>query len=269
LLENTESALVTVEDPITHTTPMLEAPIEPLLVRLDSFGNIIEEEVPRFPSRPITETYMGSKELIFNDEFRTPICHTDTTDPHQTPARSIWRTPSGRDIYEHFDFIRQPLDPNDPLSVEAEPSGQTIDRPIEHVVNPVATSAKIHLNDGIVTPNHTKGTSTVTPTVTPLHTTTPHVPQDLVGTPLQQKMQTIFRHTQSTTRHIPTGGKPPSSGPILPGGKPSFIGPTLPRGQPPLHVPFGGQPPFTGQTTVVNQPMVKGKPSFVRNPSQS
>jgi hypothetical protein len=60
LLENHESALVTVVNPIPHTTHVSESPIEPLLVRLDSFENIIEEQVPRFPLRPITETYMGS-----------------------------------------------------------------------------------------------------------------------------------------------------------------------------------------------------------------
>jgi hypothetical protein len=189
--------------------------------------------------------------------------------PQQTLVRSIWRTPSGRDLYEHFDFIQQPLDPHDPLVTEAGPSGQTIDRPIEQVVDPAATSTQIHLNVGVVTPNHAQGTSTVTPTTTPLHTTTPHVPQDPVGTPLHQRMQTLSIHTQSTMGQILTGGKPSSSGPIPPGGKPSSSGPIPPGGQPPLHIPFGGQPPFTGQTTVVNQPMAGGKPSFVGNPSQS
>jgi hypothetical protein len=35
--------------------------------------------------------------------------------------------------------------------------------------------------------NHTQGTSTVSPTVTPFHTRAPHVPQDPIGTPLQQR----------------------------------------------------------------------------------
>jgi hypothetical protein len=60
LLENSEKDLVTVENPTPHTTPVLEAPIEPLFLQLDSLGNVIEEEVPGLPERPIIETYMGS-----------------------------------------------------------------------------------------------------------------------------------------------------------------------------------------------------------------
>jgi hypothetical protein len=105
LLENLERALVTVEDPTPHTTPVSKAPIEPLMVKLDLFGNIIEEEVPCFPLRPITETYMGSTERIFSDDFRTPVHPTDVVDPHKTPDRYVWRTPSGRDIYDHFKYI--------------------------------------------------------------------------------------------------------------------------------------------------------------------
>ena len=154
---------------------------------------------------------MGSTKPIFNDDFRTPVHPTDETNPHQTHARSVSKTPSRRDIYEHFDFIQQPLDPHDPLAstvVEAVPSGKTIDRPIEQVVDHATTSTQIHLNVGVVTPNHAQGTSTVTPTTTPLHTTTPHVPYDPVGTPLHQRMQTLSIHTKSTTRQILTGGQP-------------------------------------------------------------
>ena len=56
-LDNLEDALVTVENP---TTPVLVTPIEPLLVHLDSLGNVIDEEVPRLPERTFTKTYMGS-----------------------------------------------------------------------------------------------------------------------------------------------------------------------------------------------------------------
>jgi hypothetical protein len=41
LLDNSGRALVTVEDPTPHTTTVSVAPIEPLLVQLDSFGNVI------------------------------------------------------------------------------------------------------------------------------------------------------------------------------------------------------------------------------------
>ena len=56
-LDNSEGTLVTIENP---TTSVLVTPLEPLLVCLDSLGNIIDEEVPRLPKRIFTETYMGS-----------------------------------------------------------------------------------------------------------------------------------------------------------------------------------------------------------------
>jgi hypothetical protein len=59
-LDNSEGALVTVENPTPHTTSMLVTPLEPLLLRLDSLGNVIDKEVPRLPERTFIETYMGS-----------------------------------------------------------------------------------------------------------------------------------------------------------------------------------------------------------------
>jgi hypothetical protein len=59
-LDNSEGALVTVENPTPRTTSVLVTPLEPLFLRLDSLGNVIDEEVPRLPERVFTETYMGS-----------------------------------------------------------------------------------------------------------------------------------------------------------------------------------------------------------------
>jgi len=88
LLENSKRALVTVENTTPHTTPMLTAYIEPLLLQLGSLGNVIEEEVPVLPERPIFETYMVSMEPIFGDDYRTPIHPTITVDTHHTLSHS-------------------------------------------------------------------------------------------------------------------------------------------------------------------------------------
>jgi hypothetical protein len=69
-----------------------ETPLEPLLLCLDSLGNVIDEEVPQLPERAFTEKYMGSTEPIFGDEYRTPIHPTTAVDTNPTPARSVWRT---------------------------------------------------------------------------------------------------------------------------------------------------------------------------------
>ena len=77
---------------VTTTGPASVIPLEPLLLRLDPLGNVIDEEIPRLPERPITETYMGSTQPIFGEEYRTPIPPRTTVNTNFTPARSIWRT---------------------------------------------------------------------------------------------------------------------------------------------------------------------------------
>jgi hypothetical protein len=103
LLENPESALVTIENFIPHSTPVSEDPLEPLLVQLDSFGNIIEEQFQRFSSRPYTETQMEDTQRDY-DDYITPICYVGMENPQYIPIHSIWRNPSRHDIYEHFDL---------------------------------------------------------------------------------------------------------------------------------------------------------------------
>jgi len=39
-----------------------------------------------------------------NEEFTTHVYSTEMVDPHQTHVLPIWRTSSGRDIYEKFNF---------------------------------------------------------------------------------------------------------------------------------------------------------------------
>ena len=59
---------------------------------------------------------MGSTEPTFGDEYRTRVHPTIAVDTNSTPSRSVWRTSSGRDLYEHFESFRQPFQPHGPLS---------------------------------------------------------------------------------------------------------------------------------------------------------
>jgi hypothetical protein len=99
-LDNSKGSLVTVENPTTFVSV---TPLEPILVRLDSLGSVIDEEIPRLPERIFTETYMGSTEPIFGDEYRTPIHPNTLIETNPTPAHSVWRTSSRCDLYEHFE----------------------------------------------------------------------------------------------------------------------------------------------------------------------
>ena len=96
---------------------------------------------------------MGSTKPIFGDEYRTPIHPTTKVDTNPTPTHSVWRTSSGRDLYEHFESIRQPFNPHDP-HVEIGPSGQAMNHPIDQVINPTIMLAQVHPNAGLITYSH-------------------------------------------------------------------------------------------------------------------
>jgi hypothetical protein len=142
-----------VENPTPHTTSVLVSPLEPILIRLESLGNVIDEEVPRLPERIFTKTYMGSIEPTFGDEYRTPVRPSTAVDTNPTLARSLWRTSSGRDIYANFESFRQPFHPHDPPS-ETGPSGQTMNHPFNQVIKPTVTSTQFHPNFGLITSTH-------------------------------------------------------------------------------------------------------------------
>jgi hypothetical protein len=177
-LDNPEDALDMVENP---TTPVSVTPLEPLLVCLDSLGNVIDEEVPRLPKRIFTETYIGSMEPLFGDEYRTPVHPRTVVATNPTPARSIWRTSMGRDLYENFESIRQPFPLHDPPS-EIGPSGQTMNHPVNRVIHSTATPAQVHVNVGLITSTHPQSTSISTPISTIFYSTALHVPHDPIGT---------------------------------------------------------------------------------------
>jgi hypothetical protein len=130
LLDNQEGALVTVENPTPRTTSMLVTPLEPLVLHLDSLGNIIDKEIPQLPTISFTDTYMGSIGPTFGDEYRNLVRPTTAVHTNPTPVHSIWRTSSGCDLYENFESFRQPFNPHDP-PVESAPSSQTMNHPID------------------------------------------------------------------------------------------------------------------------------------------
>jgi hypothetical protein len=156
----------------------------------------------------------------------------------------------------------KPFHPHNPPS-ETGPSGQTMNHPVDQVINPTVTPAQVHPNVGLITSTHLQSTSISTPVSTSFYSTAPHVPHDLARTSSHPRTQTPVVQTQ------PTGGKPPSNAPFPPGGLPFHGGPTPLGGQPPFHAPPGGKPPFASHTPVINPPLAGGQPSFAGKPSQS
>jgi hypothetical protein len=107
LIEHPEGAIVVVQEgPTPPANPDLTNPLDPLLLRVDSSRNIIVEYYPRLPSRPYEELDMEPEQPNQNEEYTTHVHSTEMVDPHQTHVRPIWRTPSGRDLYEKFNLNR-------------------------------------------------------------------------------------------------------------------------------------------------------------------
>jgi hypothetical protein len=130
---------------------------------------------------------MGSTEPIFGDEYRNHVRPSTTVDTNPTPARSVWRNSSGEDLYENFESFRQPFQPHDPPS-EIGPSGQTMNQPVDQVINPIVTPAQVHPNAGLITTTHLQGTSISTPISTIFYSTAPHVPHNPAGTSVHLRM---------------------------------------------------------------------------------
>jgi hypothetical protein len=253
---------------VTTTDPASATPLEPLLLRLDSLGNVINEEIPRLPEKPITETYMGSTQPIFGEEYGTPVRPSTATSISPTTARSIWRTPSGRNLYEHFESIRHPFRPDD-LPGRAEPSGQTMSHPVDQIVRPTIPLQIAQ--------------STIVPHIPTIPAGNPVITQAPIGTPVTPRPNLPFGFralnasataTAQTTAQITPGSSIPiqqpggttlggpnpignivqlfTTGPQIPGTPPQTGGHPPARGQ----IPFGGHPHAGGQpqTGVHHQP---------------
>jgi hypothetical protein len=75
-----------------------------------------------------------------NDEYTTHVHSNEMVNLQQTFVHYIWRNPFRRDIYEKFNFIPPPFGPPTFTDAEEVLSGQTINHPIEQIVNTNTTS---------------------------------------------------------------------------------------------------------------------------------
>jgi hypothetical protein len=169
LLANPERDLVTVQEGSTlPANPTLEIPHDPLLVRVDSSGNIVVEDHPILPSRPYNQLDMEPIQPTFNEEYTTPVCSTEMVDPQQTPVHSIWRTPSSQIFMKNLISVRPLFDPphaSTTIGADAGPSGQPIDHPVNQIINPATTSGQVKSETRVMLPSHLQSTLMVTPTI--------------------------------------------------------------------------------------------------------
>jgi hypothetical protein len=97
-------------EPSLPVNPLLNVPQDPVFLRINSSGDVVVEDYPRIPSGPFVES--GVDEPPFPSEaFRTPVQTSGIFNPSSIPVRSLWRTPSGRDIFDKLG-----MSPNQPTS---------------------------------------------------------------------------------------------------------------------------------------------------------
>jgi hypothetical protein len=144
LIKNLEGAIVVVhKHPTPPTNLALTNRLDPLLLRVDSSGNIIVEDYPRLPSRPYEEHDMEPEQPNPNEEYTTPFHSTEMVDPHQTHVCPISRTPSGRDLYEKINLNRPLFNPPHTFvttGADVGPLSQYSDYPVGKTLNIATTS---------------------------------------------------------------------------------------------------------------------------------
>jgi len=87
--------------------PPLTDPLGPLLVQVNSLGEIVTEDYPRLPSRNFEEENMESVKPDQSEGFTTPIQTSRISYPNRTLFLPLWKTPLGRDIFDKLG-ISQP-----------------------------------------------------------------------------------------------------------------------------------------------------------------
>jgi hypothetical protein len=210
---------------------------------------------------------MEPRQPNFNEEYTTPVRSTEMVDPQQTLVHPIWRTPSGRDLYEKIILVDHSLT----LHIHLPPPVQMQDHQVSlltilsdkrSILLPLQD--KLTSETRVVLPSHLQSTLTgytyhpsssnnfiyttkshwdtfTSKNAKPCHTTKPNC-----GTNPYWG-ETLFQWK------IPTGGK--SSGKIPTGGKPSFSG----------KIPTGGNLPSVDKIRLGGNPLLPEKSQLLPN----
>jgi hypothetical protein len=88
------------EESILHVNPLLSVVRDPLLLWINSSGDVVAEYYTRIPTGPHTESDVDDPPFQ-SELFRTPVHTAGTFSPSSSgPVHSLWRTSSTHDIFE-------------------------------------------------------------------------------------------------------------------------------------------------------------------------
>jgi hypothetical protein len=169
LIEHSEGVITSVQEGFIHpTNPPLTNPLGPLLVRVNSLGEIVTEDYPRLPSRPFEEENMESGQPNQSEGFTTPVQTSGISDPSRTLVHPLWRTPSGHDIFDRLG-ISQPsfTTPLTPVvtSTITTSSNLFLGHPVGKIGNIVAISSQVSSGTGLVLPSQLNSAMTIAQTL--------------------------------------------------------------------------------------------------------
>ena len=86
-------------EPSLPVNMLLNTPHDHVLLRINSSGDVVVEYYPRIPSGHFVESDVDEPPFP-SEAFRTPIQTSRIFNPNSIPVLSLWRTPSGHDIFD-------------------------------------------------------------------------------------------------------------------------------------------------------------------------
>jgi hypothetical protein len=169
LIEFFEGVITIFHQGFIHlVNPPLNNLVGPLLVRVNSSGEIVTEYYPRLPSRPFEEENMESGKPNKSEGFIAPIQTSGILDPSRTPVPPRWRTPSGHDIFDELGVIQPSFTtPLTPVVTSTITTSSTIFlvHPMGQIGNIAAISDQVSSGTCLFLPNQLNSTMTITQTI--------------------------------------------------------------------------------------------------------
>jgi hypothetical protein len=142
---------------IGSSTPLVELTLpvnlllsviqDPLLLRINSSGDVVVEDYTRIPTGPYAES--GVDDPPFQSEsFRTLVHTIENFNPSSVPVRYFWRTSSGHDIFDKI-----VMSPNQPMSSHTPVTSIAYTVPLDHFTR--TTSNVVTVSDSLLVGTHT------------------------------------------------------------------------------------------------------------------
>jgi hypothetical protein len=157
---------------------------DPLLLQINSLGDIVVEDYTRIPNIPYTKS--GVDDPPFQSELFRTLVHTAGIFNHSSVlVHYFWRTSSGHDIFDKLG-----MSPNQPMSSHTPTTSTSYIVPLDHFTG--TTSNVVMVSDQLLVGSHTilplhLTRSTVVPQVTHVFVRSLVITQALIGMPLPSR----------------------------------------------------------------------------------